>query len=64
MWQGVQAAVTAGAPLELVLKDEGWTEDELAELQEATDRADIQQQQRIQRQQFLAQQDTIPEQGQ
>jgi hypothetical protein len=32
LWQGVQAAVTAGAPLEFVLKDAGFSEEELKEL--------------------------------
>jgi RNAse (barnase) inhibitor barstar len=32
LWQGVQAAVTSGAPLEFVLKDAGFSEEELKEL--------------------------------
>jgi hypothetical protein len=32
LWQGVQAAVTAGAPLEFVLKDAGFSQEELTEL--------------------------------
>jgi hypothetical protein len=60
MWQGVQAAVNAGVPLELVLEDEGWTPEQITELQEAKDREAKQQEASIQRQQFLAQADTIP----
>jgi hypothetical protein len=33
MWTGVNLAVQAGAPLELVLRDEGWTDEKLAELE-------------------------------
>lgn len=49
MWLGVQAAVTAGAPLEMVLEDEGWSEEELAEL------VAIQTEKEAQRNQALAQ---------
>jgi len=64
MWTGVKLATEAGAPLELVLKDEGWTEDEITELQELTDKEAKLQEANIQRQQMLSQQDTIPAIGQ
>jgi hypothetical protein len=64
MWSGVQAAVTAGAPLEIVLKNEGWTPEQIAELHAAKDREAKMQEASIQRQQFLSQQDTIPAIGQ
>jgi hypothetical protein len=38
LWQGVQAANTAGVPLELVLREEGWTDEELAELKQLQDK--------------------------
>lgn len=37
LWQGVSLAVSAGVPLEFVLKDEGWTDQELAELKTMLD---------------------------
>lgn len=37
MWTGVNMAVTAGAPLALVLADEGWTDEEIAELSKQVD---------------------------
>ena len=37
MWTGVNMAVTAGAPLALVLADEGWTDEEIKELQTQVD---------------------------
>jgi hypothetical protein len=60
MWTGVKLATEAGVPLELALRDEGWTEEELQALQDATDREAKAQVDQIQRQQFLAQSDTIP----
>ena len=59
-WTGVKLAVDAGVPLELVLRQEGWTEEELAELEEVTDKEAKAQQASIQRQQFLSQEDSIP----
>ena len=50
MWQGVQAAVTAGAPLALVLADEGWTDEEIKELTTQVD-AEQQKQLAVQKQQ-------------
>jgi hypothetical protein len=53
LWQGVQAAVTAGVPLEIVLEDEGWTPEKLAKLatikqaEEAAAQAQFEQQQKI-----------------
>ncbi|SRR6266705_969562 len=44
LWLGVQAAATAGVPLELVLKDEGWTDEEIGELQTLQEKANQQQQ--------------------
>jgi hypothetical protein len=57
MWTGVGQAVTAGVPLEAVLRDEGWTEEQLASLGQA-------QVDKIKRDQMLAQQDVIPTVGQ
>jgi hypothetical protein len=57
MWLGVQAAVTAGAPLELVLRDEGWSDDALAALGQA--KADA-----IMRDQMTQQEDVEPAQEQ
>lgn len=55
-WQGVSLAVQAGVPLEFVLKDE-YTDDELAELgQSKVDQ--------IQRDQMLAAEDVVQQQGQ
>ncbi len=39
MWTGVKMAVDAGVPLELVLKDEGWTDEEIGELQALQEKA-------------------------
>ena len=57
MWQGVQLATSAGAPLEAVLRDEGWTPDQLNRL--GADKVAA-----IQRAQMLASEDTIPAQPQ
>lgn len=59
-WQGVDAAIQAGVPLELVLEDEGWTPEKLARLQAAQ----IEKEAQIQRDQRLAQEDVIPETAQ
>lgn len=53
MWTGIGLAVTAGAPLEVVLKDEGWSDEEIAQLGDAKLAE-------IKRQQALAQEDVIP----
>jgi hypothetical protein len=53
MWQGVNVAVQAGVPLEVALRREGWTEEELRQL-------GADQVAQIQRDQLLAAQDTIP----
>jgi hypothetical protein len=53
VWTGVAAAVKAGVPLELVLVEEGWTDEEIAKLQqlkqqEAADaQAQFEQQQKV-----------------
>lgn len=53
-WQGVGVAVQqAGVPVEVVLRGEGWTEDQLKQL--GADKVAA-----IQRDQMLAQEDTIP----
>jgi len=58
MWQGVGVAVQqAGVPLEVVLRNEGWTDDDLAQLGQAR----VEQ---IQRDQLLASEDVIPAQVQ
>lgn len=57
MWTGVGLAVTAGAPLEVALRDEGWSEEDIAQLGEAKLAE-------IKRQQALAQEDIIPPVGQ
>lgn len=64
VWTGVKLATEAGAPLELVLKNEGWTEEQLAELSAAMDKENKAKEASIQRAQFLSQADTIPVQGQ
>jgi hypothetical protein len=49
-WTGVNLAVQAGVPVEIVLQDEGWTDEKLAELKAAkaqerqTQQANVQQQ--------------------
>lgn len=53
MWTGVKMAVDAGVPLPLVMADEGWTADQLAQL--ASARA-----QQIQQDQLLSQEDVVP----
>nr|BBH90150.1 hypothetical protein KTC_49010 [Thermosporothrix sp. COM3]BBH90215.1 hypothetical protein KTC_49660 [Thermosporothrix sp. COM3]BBH90280.1 hypothetical protein KTC_50310 [Thermosporothrix sp. COM3] len=53
IWQGVNLAVQAGAPLEFVLRGEGWTDEELAQL--GQDRVE-----QIKRDQLLAQEDIVP----
>jgi len=57
MWQGVQLATSAGIPAEVVLKDEGWTDDQLTQLGAA-------QAAKIQQDQMMAQEDKIPAQAQ
>ena len=57
LWTGVQLASSAGVPPEVALKDAGWSSDQLATL--GQDQVDA-----IQRQQMLAQEDTIPAQAQ
>lgn len=54
MWTGVKMAVDAGATLEFVLKDEGYTDEELAELGNAKVA-------QIQRDQMLANEDVVPQ---
>jgi hypothetical protein len=39
IWQGVKAATDAGVPLEMALKDEGWTPKEITELTKLKDEA-------------------------
>jgi RNAse (barnase) inhibitor barstar len=51
LWQGVQAAVTAGAPLEFVLKDAGFSEEELKELAKLIQQKQEQEQTQLQDQQ-------------
>jgi hypothetical protein len=57
LWQGVNQAVQAGAPLPFVLRDAGMPEEQLAQL-------GADQVQKIQQDQLLAQQDVIPAIGQ
>jgi hypothetical protein len=57
LWTGVQLASSAGVSPEVALKDAGWSEDQLAQLGQDQVAA-------IQRQQMLAQEDTIPAQSQ
>jgi hypothetical protein len=52
-WQSVQAAVQAGVPVEVVLRNKGWTEEQIAQLGQS-------QVESIQRKQMLASQDFIP----
>jgi hypothetical protein len=52
-WTGVNLAVQAGVPLEVVLRDEGWPEERIAQLGQA--KVD-----QIQRNQMLASEDVIP----
>jgi hypothetical protein len=51
LWQGVQAAVTAGAPLEFVLKDAGFSEEELKELATLIQQKQVQEQAQLKMQQ-------------
>lgn len=54
-WQGIQAADTAGVPIEIVLEDAGWTPEKLAKLRaEKEARAE-----RIRQDQMLAQDDML-----
>lgn len=53
MWTGVKMAVDAGATLEFVLRDEGYTDDELQELGESKVK-------QIQQDQLLANEDVVP----
>lgn len=53
MWQGVQFASAAGVPPEVVLRDEGWSDEQLNQL--GADKIAA-----IQRDQLMAQEDTIP----
>ena len=57
MWTGVQLAASAGVPPEFVLRDEGYTDDELGLL--GSEMAA-----KIQQDQLLAQEDKVPAQGQ
>lgn len=52
-WTGIKTGVDAGVPLEVLLKEEGWSDERLAELGQAKLDA-------IKRQQTLMQADTIP----
>lgn len=60
-WAGVKTATEAGVPLELALKKEGWTEDELTELEVARDKEAREQEESIQRDQLLSQEDVVDE---
>src|SRR2546421_4511565 len=55
LWLGVQAAAKAGVPLPLVLKSEGWTPQELAELEQAQQKEDAKQQAQFEQQQATMQ---------
>jgi hypothetical protein len=61
LWLGVQAAATAGVPLPLVLKQEGWTPQELAELEQAQQKEDAKQQQAFEQQQATVQKYSTPQ---
>jgi hypothetical protein len=50
-WTGVNLAVQAGVPVEIVLEDEGWTEEKLAALQAIKDKERQAQQTSMQQQQ-------------
>jgi hypothetical protein len=64
VWTGVKLAIEAGVPLAMVLKDEGWTDEEIAQMQQHEQVALQSQLNTIQMKQTLAQQDTIPPVGQ
>lgn len=55
-WLGIQAASSAGVPLEVSLADAGWSQEKLAALGQAKVDA-------IKREQMLSQEDTIPATG-
>ncbi len=63
MWQGVQAAVTAGVPLKLVLAQEGWTDEEIAELEQVQQEEDAAQQAKFEQQQKIMAQNQPPQQN-
>jgi hypothetical protein len=60
LWLGVQAAAKAGVPLPLVLKSEGWTPQELAELEQAQQKEDAKQQAQFEQQQATMQKFSTP----
>lgn len=60
VYTGVKLATDAGIPLALVLRRQGWSDEDIAEL----DAAQREQEAQIQRDQMLAQEDKIPVQGQ
>lgn len=64
VWTGVQAAATAGVPLEFVLEQEGWTEDELKKLALAKQKDDAAKAEQIKQAQTFAQEDTVPVENQ
>jgi hypothetical protein len=55
VWNGVNAAIKAGVPLELVLEDEGWTEQQIAKLVQAKQAEEAKQQQQFEQQQATMQ---------
>lgn len=61
LWLGVQAAAKAGVPLPLVLKSEGWTDQELAELEQAQQAQDAADQAKFEQQQKTIAQNQAPQ---
>jgi hypothetical protein len=55
VWNGVNAAIKAGVPLEFVLADEGWTEQQIAKLVQAKQAEEAKQQQQFEQQQATMQ---------
>lgn len=62
VWTGVAAAAKAGVPLELVLEQEGWTEEELQKLAEAKQKEDAANQAKFEQQQKAIAQNQPPQQ--
>lgn len=61
VWTGVKLATEAGVPLELILKQEGWTDKEIAELEKAQDKEAKAREAAIEREQRLSREDVEDE---
>lgn len=64
LWLGVQAGAKAGVPLKLILAQEGWTDEELAELDRVQQEEDAADQAKFEQQQKVIAQNNPPQQQQ